>query len=74
MHCDCCDKLLDNEEGTARFFDEDKNAEPRYVGMCRECRSFLPPSVRIITRKDFENEQDEQPEFYFEDEDDGYEE
>lgn len=58
MHCNCCDKLLDNEESTARFVTE--RGEPlRYVEMCRGCRSFLPPEVRIITRQVFDESQDD---------------
>lgn len=69
MRCDCCDKILTDKEATARFFDEDANAPPRYVGMCSTCQRFLPPSVRIITRNDLpEDDRDDewhQEEFNF---------
>ena len=63
MHCSCCDKLLDNEESTARFVTE-RNEPLRYVEMCRTCRSFLPPEVRIITRNNFGDDVDVVDEYF----------
>lgn len=75
MRCECCDKLLSDSEATARFIDEDSTAPPRYVGMCTTCRGFLPPSVRIAVRHDFEdlNEDDFPFDSYSEDTDYDYE-
>lgn len=56
MHCNCCDKLLNDAEATAKFVDEDGTAT-RYVEMCKKCRSFLPPDVRYVLRKDLREEE-----------------
>lgn len=81
MRCECCNKILSDKEATARFFDEDKEAAPRYVGMCTECQGFLPAEVKILTRSDFnedsyESESDSYTykQFDYDDGDYGYEE
>jgi hypothetical protein len=56
MHCECCDKLLSDKEATARFAPEKPEDRPRYVMMCGECQSFLPKSVKILTRSDLSDE------------------
>lgn len=48
--CECCDKILNDSEATARFVGED--APIRYVGMCSKCRSFLPSCVQYTVRRD----------------------
>jgi hypothetical protein len=67
MHCDCCDRLLSDSEATAKF------ESGAYVNMCTKCVGFLPKEVKILTRSDLENEEDD--EFYDDlEEDDGDEE
>ena len=55
MRCECCDAELSDAEATAKFAESDGSKPYRYVGMCKECRGFLPKNVVIITRPDLEN-------------------
>jgi hypothetical protein len=65
MHCDCCDKLLEDAEATAKFVDADGTAT-RYVGMCKKCREFLPKEIKISHRHDLERvDVNEEPDDYF---------
>lgn len=51
MRCSCCDVELSPAEETAKFIEADPNVKPhRFVDMCRKCRSFLPPSVKYVSR------------------------
>jgi hypothetical protein len=54
MHCDCCDRLLTDSEATAKF------ESGAYVNMCTKCSSFLPKELRILTRSDLEEEEDDE--------------
>lgn len=81
MRCECCNNILSDKEATARFFDENKEAPPRYVGMCKACQGFLPPEIKILTRSDFqednniwEDENDSYQQLDYDNEDYGYEE
>lgn len=57
--CECCNNPLSYKDSTARFKTEP--GEPlRYVGMCGECRSFLPPKVEIVLRSDLPDETDDE--------------
>ena len=40
MHCDCCDRLLNEQETSDKF------PSGEYVNMCGECQKTLPPDVR----------------------------
>jgi hypothetical protein len=51
IRCECCDKELNDSEATAKFVGT-AGAPARYVGMCKKCRSFLPPDVRYSVRRD----------------------
>jgi hypothetical protein len=51
MRCECCDKELNDSEATAKYVGT-VGAPARYVGMCKKCRSFLPPDVRYTVRRD----------------------
>lgn len=50
MRCECCDRELNDSEISAKFVERDGSKPHRFVGMCRECRSFLPPDVRYVFR------------------------
>ncbi len=52
MRCDCCDKLLNDSEATAKFTDSGN-----YVNMCSKCRGHLPKDLKITLRKDFETQE-----------------
>lgn len=65
MHCDCCDKLLDPEEQSAKFVEKD-GTKTRFVNMCRKCRSFLPPDIKIAS-----NPRSSMEQFFGEGENDG---
>jgi hypothetical protein len=52
MRCSCCDKELTDAEATAKFVEKDGTKPTRYVEMCAKCRSFLPPDVRYVVRRD----------------------
>lgn len=54
MHCDCCDKLLDEAEASARFVESGN-----FVNMCTECRSYLPRNLKWKTRSDMERKERE---------------
>jgi hypothetical protein len=53
MHCDCCDKLLTDSEATAKF------ESGEYVSMCTKCREYLPKELKVFTRSDLEDQEDE---------------
>jgi uncharacterized protein with PIN domain len=52
MRCECCDKELNDSEATAKFVGPPESKLVRYVGMCKKCRSYLPPEVRYTIRRD----------------------
>lgn len=47
MRCECCDRLLDDVEATARFAESGE-----FVNMCTKCRGWLPKELKIILRND----------------------
>lgn len=59
MRCTCCNKQLNDEEATARFVDDDPAAPPRYVEMCKHCRSFLPKEIKLKLRHDLQGKTEE---------------
>lgn len=64
MHCDCCDKLLEDAEASARFVESGN-----YVNMCSECRSWLPKELKWQTRADLERKDLEEEDADFKDPD-----
>lgn len=56
MHCDACDRLLSDEEATARF-----KSSGEFVMMCKPCRKWLPPEMEIISRPDLRDKREEEP-------------
>jgi len=52
MRCECCDKELSPAEDSAMFVEPDGAKPHRRVGMCSECRSFLPREVNYVQRRD----------------------
>lgn len=46
MRCEACDELMTDLDATAKFDDG------RFVGLCPECRQWLPKSVKIVLRRD----------------------
>lgn len=69
MHCDCCDKLLNNVEATARWSSDDPLKLGEFVNMCVKCQSTLPKALQArIQIKDIDpnegiEEIDEAPEY-----------
>lgn len=73
MRCDCCDKLLDEVEATAKFAEKDGSKPTRFVNMCRTCQGFLPLDVRVVNRPDLEREEVSEDYFDYEGFDDDLE-
>jgi hypothetical protein len=66
VRCNCCNKILEDVEATAKFVGSGEYAE-----MCRTCIKTLPPEVKVKFRSDFV---DDEEDFEEEEEKDGYEE
>lgn len=66
MRCDCCDRELNDSEATAKFVEPDGSKPTRYVGMCKECQSFMPPEIKIVSKptKKGRNEEPELRDYY----------
>lgn len=60
MRCECCDNPLSDVDATAKFVDKD-GSTTRFVNMCKKCRGFLPPDVKIRTRHDLETTTSDDP-------------
>lgn len=61
MRCSCCDKELNDSEATAKYVEKDGSKPHRYVDMCAECRGFLHPDIKYVSRpvRSTESEPDE---------------
>lgn len=64
MHCQCCDKLLTESEATAKFVEKDGSKPHRFVEMCNECLSFMPPDIQVVRRRDASTKIDHEAELY----------
>jgi hypothetical protein len=51
MRCECCDKELSPAEDSAMFKEANGVKPYRRVGMCGECRSYLPPEVGYVQKR-----------------------
>lgn len=69
MRCNCCDKELSDSEATAKFVEKDGSKPHRYVEMCHECRGFLPPDIKIVSRpvREVFEEPEERDEYHLDD-------
>lgn len=52
MRCTCCNGELTDVDLTAKF-----RGSGTYADMCKECRSYLPSEVEVVTRRDLEKPQ-----------------
>jgi hypothetical protein len=50
---------LNDEEATARFAESGN-----FVGMCKDCRSYLPKNLKILTRPDLKEKKDKDDGYY----------
>lgn len=50
MRCSCCDKELTPSESTAKYVEADGSKPHRYVDMCTECRGFLHPETKFVSK------------------------
>jgi hypothetical protein len=53
MRCECCDRILSDEEATSKFVESGT-----YTNMCTGCLGFLPKEIKVATRQEKPEEKD----------------